>query len=131
MAKVYNYVMLIIYRAIVELMIISECFMDSLIFILFSNKFQFILSCFVKGYSLLHWSACWGYIDIIKYLCRDMIVDISQKNIYGETAKQMALRYNKDSCALLLDKYGKNLYLFKISGNVFDDFNKALLILYP
>ncbi|XP_065646600.1 delta-latroinsectotoxin-Lt1a [Hydra vulgaris] len=58
-----------------------------------------------RGYTLLHWCACWGHTEVINYLCNINVIDIYQANIFEETAKHIALRYNKGDCGQLLEKY--------------------------
>ena len=66
--------------------------------------FLFILT--TKGYSLLHWAACWGRLELIKYFV-DANINIFLKNDNGETALDIAERYNKTECVPYLKKAGE------------------------
>ena len=58
------------------------------------------------GYSLLHWAACWGHLELVKYLV-DANINIFLRNKNDETATEMAERNIKTDCVSYLKKAGE------------------------
>lgn len=56
-----------------------------------------------RGYSLAHWAATWGRLNVLRYLLSSG-VDISTKNIHGESPKDIAQRYSQIDCSGFLEK---------------------------
>jgi FOG: Ankyrin repeat len=60
---------------------------------------------FCQGYTLLHWAACWGHLDLVKYFV-DANVNIFLRSDYDETATALAERNQNIECLAYLKKAG-------------------------
>ena len=58
------------------------------------------------GYCALHHAAAWGRLGILKVLV-EAVADLQLKNISGERAREIALRYSKTECVDFLDWAGQ------------------------
>jgi len=56
-----------------------------------------------SGYTLLHWAACWGRLELVKFFVESN-VNIFLKNNNDETATEIAERYEKMDCVAFLKK---------------------------
>lgn len=55
-----------------------------------------------KGYCPLHYAAAWGRLGVLRALV-EFNVNLQQRNVHGERARETAARYNQTDCVNYLD----------------------------
>ena len=60
----------------------------------------------VLGYTPFHFAACWGHKDCLKILVQNG-AEVDLRTKYGETPRQLAVRYKHSDCISYIDWAGR------------------------